>query len=116
MIPQSNIIWVDNAEQINSYPTGRGWQQWFGLKDEQVLYVRETDMNGIQQPLQRVVYQIDAGTSIVPQTQASDEQPGVNQNGSQISQASADIVSREEFTKLADAVNLMADKLSDLLK
>ena len=108
MIPQSNIIWVDNAEQINSYPTGRGWQQWFGLKDAQVLYVRETDMNGIQQPLQRVVYQLDPDTDpALAQAQTNDRQAAPQ---------ATDAVSREEFNKLTEAVNLMTDKLADLLK
>ena len=117
MIPQSNIIWIDDPNQIASFPTGMGWQQWFGLKNEQVMYIRETDMNGVTQPIRRVRYELDMAPEqnqstapIQSQESAAPVQTGVS------TEAVRDHVSREEFNKLADAVNLMTDKLSDLLK
>lgn len=109
MIPQSNIIWIDDPNQIASFPTGMGWQQWFGLKNEQVMYVRETDMNGVTQPIRRVRYELD-----MPVEQNQESVAPVQTATS--TEAVRDHVSREEFDKLADAVNLMTDKLSDLLK
>ena len=109
MIPQSNIIWIDDPNQIASFPTGMGWQQWFGLKNEQVMYVRETDMNGVTQPIRRVRYELD-----MPVEQNQESVTPVQTATS--TEAVHDHVSREEFDKLADAVNLMTDKLSDLLK
>ena len=117
MIPQSNIIWIDDPNQIASFPTGIGWQQWFGLKNEQVMYIRETDMNGVTQPIRRVRYELhmapeqnQSSVSVQSQESAAPVQTGVS------TEAVHDHVSREEFDKLADAVNLMTDKLSDLLK
>lgn len=104
MIPQSNIIWVDDVNQIGNFPTGRGWQQWFGLKNEQVIYVRETDMNGVTQPLKKVVYQLEE----VPVNNSQVTEPLPSNN--------VDSVTRAEFDKLADSVNLMTEKLADLLK
>ena len=120
MIPQSNIIWIDDPNQIASFPTGMGWQQWFGLKNEQVMYVRETDMNGITQPIRRVRYELDM-TNEQPR---ENPQPAVAsvRDQAQVTQSApvqgsvTDGVTREEFNKHADAVNLMTDKLSDLLK
>lgn len=113
MIPQSNIIWIDDPNQIASFPTGMGWQQWFGLKNEQVMYIRETDMNGVTQPIRRVRYELDMAPeqnqNAAAQTQETSASPSVPA-------PVQDSVSREEFNKLADAVNLMTDKLSDLLK
>lgn len=119
MIPQSNIIWIDDPNQIASFPTGMGWQQWFGLKNEQVMYVRETDMNGVTQPIRRVRYELDMAPeqnqNTVPQTQETSA-PAPVPAPAPVSPPVQDSVSREEFNKLADAVNLMTDKLSDLLK
>lgn len=103
MVPQSNIIWIDDVSQIANFPTGRGWQQWFGLKNEQTFYVRETDMNGVTQPLRRVVYQLEEIQTNEPPASANPATP-------------ADTVSREEFNKLSESVNLMTEKLADLLK
>ena len=121
MIPQSNIIWIDDPNQIASFPTGMGWQQWFGLKNEQVMYVRETDMNGITQPIRRVRYELDmTNEPVQPQSQPQETPTTAPVQQSATVPAPAqpvnDGVSREEFNKLADAVNLMTDKLSDLLK
>ena len=117
MIPQSNIIWIDDPNQIASFPTGIGWQQWFGLKNEQVMYVRETDMNGVTQPIRRVRYELDMvpeqNQNAVTQTQETSAPASIS------APAPAPVndgVTRDEFNKLADAVNLMTDKLSDLLK
>lgn len=109
MIPQSNIIWIDDVSQISTFPTGSGWQQWFGLKNEQVLFVRETDMNGVTQPIRKVRYEIEtenaqpAPVQQQPQPQQAEEK---TLNG----------VGREEFDKLTESVNLLTEKLSDLLK
>lgn len=103
MIPQSNIIWIDDFSQISSFPTGNGWQQWFGLKNEQVLFVRETDMNGVTQPIRKVRYEIETeNTQAAPVQQPSESQPAG--------------VGREEFDKLTESVNLLTEKLADLLK
>ena len=119
MIPQSNIIWIDDPNQIASFPTGMGWQQWFGLKNEQVMYIRETDMNGVTQPIRRVRYELDMAPeqnqNAATQTQETSV-PSPVPAPAQTSAPVQDSVSREEFNKLADAVNLMTDKLSDLLK
>lgn len=119
MIPQSNIIWIDDPNQIASFPTGMGWQQWFGLKNEQVMYIRETDMNGVTQPIRRVRYELDMAPeqnqNAATQTQETSA-PSPVPAPAQASAPVQDSVSREEFNKLADAVNLMTDKLSDLLK
>lgn len=120
--PQSNIIWVNNEDEIKSYPTGRGWQQLFGDKNKNMFYIRETDMNGVMQPIRRLSYtfedqvmpqmnqqtgQVPVQTQPVPQAQPPQPaQPMPQENG----------VSRDEFDKLSQAVNMMADKLSDLLK
>ena len=100
MFPQSNLIWIKDKSMINNYPNGRGWQQWFGLEDEQVIYVRETDMNGVTQPLKKITYQIV-------------EDADLTKN---VSQPVYDGPSREEFNALADSVKNMTEKLADLLK
>lgn len=103
---QTNIIWVDNESQIASYPTGRGWQQWFGDKNDQILYIRDTDSNGITQPVVKVRYEVI-------------EQAPVQNNTDTVASAqnSANVgPSREEFDKLSASVNMLIDKLGDLLK
>ena len=128
MIPQSNIIWIDDYSQIAQFPTGYGWQQWFGLKNDQVMFVRETDMNGVMQPIRRVRYELDnmpeqnvqnpvpVQTQMQAQTQAQTQgngavQAAVNQEPAQVSG-----VTRAEFDNLAKSVQTMTEKLSDLLK
>lgn len=108
MVPQSNMIWIDDISQIAYFPTGKGWQQWFGLKNEQVLYVRETDMNGVIQPMRKVMYQVEE----LSPNNVSQQEPMVKQGENETN----DSVTREEFNKLSEAVNTMTDKLSDLLK
>ena len=120
MIPQSNIIWIDDPNQIASFPTGMGWQQWFGLKNEQVMYIRETDMNVVTQPIRRVRYELDMANeqpreNTQPTAAPVPDQAQVTQSAP-IQGSVTDSVTRAEFDKLADAVNLMTDKLSDLLK
>ena len=68
MIPnQTNIIWVENESEIANYPSGRGWQQWFGDKNDSILYVRDTDNNGNPQPIVKIRYEvIDSGNETVP--------------------------------------------------
>lgn len=122
MIPQSNIIWIDDPNQIASFPTGMGWQQWFGLKNEQIMYIRETDMNGVTQPIRRVRYELDMINDQSRENTQSAAVPAPVPDQAQVTQSApvqgsvTDGVTREEFNKLADAVNLMTDKLSDLLK
>ena len=108
MIPQSNIIWVESKDEIASYPTGRGWQQWFGDKNKPYLYVREMDMNGVIQPLKTVRFQIE--DEPVQQESPASEAP------TEESKPQIDAPTREEFNKLSDAVNMLVDKLGDLLK
>lgn len=98
-IPQSNIIWLDSEDEISKYPIGRGWQQLFGDKQKPLFYIRETDLNGIMQPLKRLRYTIEDSTSTESQS-------------TQVTNS----VTREEFDSLAKSVNNMTEKLADLLK
>ena len=116
MIPQSNIIWIDDESQIANFPTGMGWQQWFGLKNEQVMFVRETDMNGVTQPIRKVRYDLDMAKEESQQTGTVTSVPAQVQTQNLPQQSAPDGVTREEFNKLSDAVNMMTEKLSDLLK
>ena len=102
IVPQSNMIWVNGEEEITNYPTGRGWQQFFGDKNKNVIYVRETDLNGITQPIKKLTYTMEEP----PKQEQPDPQPQPQEN----------TVTREEFDKLTAAVNGMVDKLSELLK
>ena len=97
--PQSNIIWVNNETEINNYPTGRGWQQLFGDKNKPMFYIRETDLNGITQPVKKLSYTFE-------DPKAAEVQPTPTDNS----------VTREEFNSLAASVNTMTEKLADLLK
>lgn len=123
--PQSNIIWVNNEQEINNYPSGRGWQQLFGDKNKSMFYIRETDLNGVTQPIRRLSYtfedqapQQQAQPQPQPQTQAPHQDPQMTpqQSVQENLQTVPSAVSREEFDQLAKTVNLMTDKLSDLLK
>lgn len=123
MIPhQSNIIWIDNENEILNYPTGRGWQQWFGNKNEQILYIRDTDTNGIIQPIVRVKYEvIEDQPAVQPSVQQTEAAAPVNTN---------QYVNRNEFdnlnkkledmygsvNSLTKTLGNMQDKLADLLK
>lgn len=119
MIPhQSNIIWIDSENEIPNYPTGRGWQQWFGNKNEQILYIRDTDTNGVIQPIVRVKYEV---IEEQPVTQSSEQVAAVDPNH---------YVDRNEFdaldkkldglgssvSSLTKTLTDMQDKLADLLK
>lgn len=97
--PQSNIIWVNNETEINNYPTGRGWQQLFGDKNKPMFYIRETDLNGITQPVKKLSYVFEDPKPVETQPVSAEES-----------------VTRKEFNDLAAAVNTMTDKLADLLK
>lgn len=112
--PQSNIIWVNSEQEINNYPTGRGWQQLFGDKNKNMFYIRETDLNGVTQPIRRLSYSFEDQTQQVPQQVSG--QPQMQPQQTPAPEVSAGGVSREEFDKLAQAVSLMTDKLADLLK
>lgn len=120
--PQSNIIWVNNEDEIRSYPTGRGWQQLFGDKNKNMFYIRETDMNGVMQPIRRLSYtfedqvmpQMNQQTGQVPQQTQPTPQAQPPQPAQPMPQENG--VSRDEFDKLTQAVNMMTEKLADLLK
>lgn len=113
MIPQSNIIWIDDVNQIAGFPTGRGWQQWFGLKNEQVMYVRETDMNGVTQPIRKVRYEPDVMES-EPNRQAQPQQQ-TQESAPAPPPPPANAVTREEFQELAGSVKTLTEKLTELL-
>lgn len=106
---QTNIIWVDNENEIQSYPSGRGWQQWFGNKNDQILYVRETDANGNVQPIAKLRYEI------IEDIKVEKAEPVVEQK-QEPAVVKYDGPTREEFNQLSDSVNLLVDKLGDLLK
>lgn len=117
LVPSSNMIWVDSIDEIAAYPTGRGWQQWFGDKNNPYLYVRETDANGVIQPLRRVRFQIeDNAQPNVQEGEIVNDDAGEKTGGS-------NSPSREEFDKLSKIVSELSgsvgnlvDKLGDLLK
>ena len=100
-VPQSNIIWVNSIEEIANYPTGKGWQQFFGDKNKEMIYVRDTDLNGVTQPIKKLAYTIV-------------EDPEPTQSPPQ--QVPDNYVTKEEFNNLASSVKMMTEKLSDLLK
>lgn len=109
MLPnQTNIIWVDNENEIAAYPSGRGWQQWFGDKNEQILYVRDTDVNGNPQPIVKIHYEVLESQETAQEVSQADPEP--------VKMPAYDGPSREEFDKLSSSVALMLDKLGDLLK
>ncbi len=113
MIPnQTNIIWVENESEIANYPSGRGWQQWFGDKNDSILYVRDTDNNGNPQPIVKIRYEvIDSGNETVQPVQEAKFVPTEEPKAPVY-----DGPSREEFDKLSASVNVMLEKLGDLLK
>lgn len=111
------MIWVDSIDEIAAYPTGRGWQQWFGDKHNPYLYVRETDANGIIQPLRRVRFQIEENA------QPNSQEGEIINDGASEKTGDSNSPSREEFDKLSKMVNDLSgsvgnlvDKLGDLLK
>ena len=120
--PQSNIIWVNSEQEINNYPTGRGWQQLFGDKNKNMFYIRETDLNGVTQPIRRLSYTFEDQTQHAPapvptqMPQQVSGQPQMQPQQTTAPEVPAGGVSREVFDKLAQAVSLMTDKLADLLK
>lgn len=97
VVPQSNIIWVEREEDITNYPSGKGWQQLFGDKNKNMFYIRETDLNGITQPIKRLSYTVEESSQ--PQQPIPDG-----------------VVTKDEFNELSSAVKDIADKLSELLK
>lgn len=114
--PQSNIIWVDSPEEIQNYPSGRGWQQWFGDKNAMKLYVRETDSNGVMQPVRTVWMQFEDPAPSVQQDNAQIEQ-GVNTDKSAASQPVTSLggsPSREEFDALVELAKTTSANVSDL--
>lgn len=130
MIPnQTNLIWVESKDEIATYPTGRGWQQWFGDKNEQILYVRDTDANGVTQPIVKLRYEIVDETNSGQSQEVAQgrlDAPGI---GAALTQSPVQPQtpvaapapeyngpSREEFDKLNASVEMLVDKLGDLLK
>lgn len=143
--PQSNLIWVNNPDEIPNHVIGRGWQQWFGDKNEPKLYIREMDMNGVMQPLQTVwvsftdpnaAQQTQQSQPVSPSVQAPAQQEvssSSNQNAQipvSAPQTTSARPTREEFDDLAmsvqktnanveemtRAVSELTGKLSDFLK
>ena len=114
MIPnQTNIIWVENENEIAAYPSGRGWQQWFGDKNEQILYVRDTDANGNPQPIVKIRYEVMESAG---QEASETKQEAAVAVQEPVKIPVYDGPSREEFDKLSSSVSLMLEKLGDLLK
>lgn len=57
VLPQCNLIWVDDEEGVLNHPAAPNEQLYFGSRKEQVMYVRETDPNGkIKNPLHKLYY------------------------------------------------------------
>lgn len=113
MIPQSNMIWIDSVDEIPAYPTGRGWQQWFGDKNKPFLYVRETDANGIMQPIRTVRFSIENGEQTnVQEGEIVQEQ----KEDAATEQKVPDVPTREEFNAVVDSLRTISDQLKDLLK
>ena len=107
-MPQSNIIWISSKDDIQAYPTGRGWQQLFGVMndDANLFYLRETDLNGVIQPIKTIRYEIVDETESSKEVSASSPAPVPTEQPA---------VSREEFDSLTNAVNTLTTKLADLL-
>lgn len=111
--PQSNLIWIDSPDEIPNYPSGRGWQQWFGDKNAMKLYVRETDSNGVMQPVRTVWMQFDDPSPSVPQDNMAVTQGQDAGQPSTMAPASTG-PSREEFNALVDLAKTTSANVSDL--
>ena len=111
--PQSNLIWIDSPDEIPNYPSGRGWQQWFGDKNAMKLYVRETDSNGVMQPVRTVWMQFDDPSPSVPQDNTAVAQGQDAGQPSTMMPASTG-PSREEFDALVALAKTTSANVGDL--
>lgn len=114
--PQSNLIWIDSPDEIPNYPSGRGWQQWFGDKNAMKLYVRETDSNGVMQPVRTVWMQFE-DPAPAPSQDSTPIDQGQNAAKSAMPQpglAPEGLPSREEFNALVDLAKTTSANVSDL--
>ena len=58
--PKCNLIWVDAIDKILAHPTSPDEHLYFGDKNEQIIYLRETDASGkIKNPLKALHYTIE---------------------------------------------------------
>ena len=92
--PQCNLYWVNSQEDVLNHPTSPNEQLYFGDRNEPVIYVRETDSNGvIKNPLHVLKYSME-DVAFGPE---------------------ANFVTKEEHQKLYDLVSQMNEKLEKLL-
>lgn len=58
--PKCNIVWISTIDEILAHPTSPNEQLYFGSKDDQIIYVRETDAQGkIKNPLKALHYTVE---------------------------------------------------------
>lgn len=58
--PQCNIIWINNMDDVLSHPTTPNSNLYFAERNDQIIWVRETDANGkIKNPLRRLSYSVE---------------------------------------------------------
>lgn len=122
--PQSNMIWIDSPDEITNYPSGRGWQQWFGNKNEPIVYIRETDSNGVIQPIVTVWLDFKGpGTTEQQnannQVTAAEPVPDTKVASAPVSasaSASGTPPTREEFNTLAAATKQTNSDVASLVK
>ncbi len=58
--PQCNIIWINNMDDVLNHPTTPNSNLYFAERNNQIIWVRETDANGtIKNPLKRLPYSVE---------------------------------------------------------
>lgn len=58
--PQCNIIWINNMDDVLNHPTTPNSNLYFAERNDQIIWVRETDANGkIKNPLRRLSYSVE---------------------------------------------------------
>ena len=58
--PQCNIIWINNMDDVLNHPTTPNSNLYFAERNNQIIWVRETDANGtIKNPLKRLSYSVE---------------------------------------------------------
>lgn len=58
--PQCNIIWINNMDDVLNHPTTPNSNLYFAERNDQIIWVRETDANGkIKNPLKRLSYSVE---------------------------------------------------------
>lgn len=119
--PQSNMIWIDSPDEITNYPSGRGWQQWFGNKNEPVVYIRETDSNGVIQPVVTVWLDFKGPASSEQASAAPAEEPKAAVSASTTpaaapAQTASSGPSREEFDALVSVSRQTSSNVAELAK